>query len=61
MREGAPQVLIARFMYSPIDMITLTGINKIKKKIFLKLIFVNNNFILKRIDHSIKNMILNAR
>ncbi|XP_026829067.1 protein retinal degeneration B isoform X4 [Ooceraea biroi] len=24
-REGAPQVLIARFMYSPIDMITLTG------------------------------------
>ncbi|XP_014485233.1 PREDICTED: protein retinal degeneration B isoform X5 [Dinoponera quadriceps] len=24
-REGAPQVLVARFMYSPIDMITLTG------------------------------------
>ncbi|XP_012231458.1 protein retinal degeneration B isoform X8 [Linepithema humile] len=24
-REGAPQILIARFMYSPIDMITLTG------------------------------------
>jgi len=25
-REGVPQILIARFMYSPIDMITLTGI-----------------------------------
>lgn len=24
-REGAPQVLIARFMYGPLDMITLTG------------------------------------
>ncbi|XP_011708156.1 PREDICTED: protein retinal degeneration B isoform X2 [Wasmannia auropunctata] len=24
-REGVPQVLVARFMYSPIDMITLTG------------------------------------
>ncbi|XP_011135818.1 protein retinal degeneration B isoform X4 [Harpegnathos saltator] len=24
-KEGAPQVLIARFMYSPLDMITLTG------------------------------------
>ncbi|XP_039307344.1 protein retinal degeneration B isoform X3 [Solenopsis invicta] len=24
-REGAPQVLVARFMYSPIDVITLTG------------------------------------
>ncbi|CAL7947665.1 unnamed protein product [Xylocopa violacea] len=26
-REGAPQVLVARFMYSPIDVITLTGEN----------------------------------
>ncbi|XP_018341092.1 PREDICTED: protein retinal degeneration B isoform X1 [Trachymyrmex septentrionalis] len=24
-REGVPQILVARFMYSPIDMITLTG------------------------------------
>lgn len=24
-REGAPQTLIARFMYGPLDMITLTG------------------------------------
>lgn len=24
-REGAPQYLIARFMYGPLDMITLTG------------------------------------
>lgn len=24
-REGAPQVLLARFMYGPLDMITLTG------------------------------------
>lgn len=24
-REGAPQLLIARFMYGPLDMITLTG------------------------------------
>lgn len=31
-REGAPQVLVARFMYSPIDMITLTGIDKINKE-----------------------------
>lgn len=31
-REGAPQVLIARFMYSPIDMITLTGNNNNNKR-----------------------------
>lgn len=24
-REGAPQTLLARFMYGPLDMITLTG------------------------------------
>lgn len=24
-REGAPQILVARFMYGPLDMITLTG------------------------------------
>lgn len=28
-KEGAPQILIARFMYGPIDVIALTGMSNI--------------------------------